>query len=97
MSRIEQLKAQREELDKKIRELSAKDAKEKRALETRQKTIIGAWVLQHRPELVANIIANLTREQDKAAFANFKAPKADAPRLAATAAAQPQPKQAAAA
>lgn len=75
MSRIEQLKAQREELDKKIRQLAAQESKEKRARETRQKTIIGAWVMQHRQPLVAEIIANLTREQDKAAFANYVPPK----------------------
>lgn len=95
MSRIDNLKAQREELDKKIRQLAAQEAKEKRALETRQKTIIGAWVMKERPKLVQEIIDNLTRDQDKAAFAGYVAPKADGPRLAATAPAQPQPKQAA--
>lgn len=75
MSRIETLKAQRDELDKKIRQLAAQESKEKRARETRQKTIIGAWVMKERPELVKNIIANLTREQDKAAFADYVLPQ----------------------
>lgn len=91
MSKIDQLKAQREELDKKIRELAARDAKEKRALETRQKTIIGAWVMQQRPELVQQIIANLTRDQDKAAFKDYTPPKASS-KLAAAPTPTPQPK-----
>lgn len=92
MSKIEQLKAQREELDKKIRQLAAQESKEKRARETRQKAIIGAWVMQNRPELVANIIANLTRDQDKAAFKDFTPPQA-APKLAPAPNAAPAPKQ----
>lgn len=77
MSRIETLKAQRDELDKKIREIAAKESEAKRKLDGRQKTIIGAWVIQHRPELVKNIIENLTRAQDKAVFANYVLPQTE--------------------
>ncbi|KHA79435.1 hypothetical protein NC77_07435 [Janthinobacterium lividum] len=71
MKRIEQLKAQREELDKKISDLIAAKDKAERAADSRRKAIIGGWVLKHRPELVKNIIENLTRAQDKAAFKDW--------------------------
>ncbi len=71
MKRIDQLKQQREQLDKRIRELAAADQRAARDLDKRQKIIIGGWVLKHRPQLVNNVIANLEREQDKAAFANW--------------------------
>jgi hypothetical protein len=85
MSKLAELKARRDALDKKIRDAASTEAKAKRALETRQKAIIGAWIMQNRPELVVNIIDNLTRDQDKAAFAGFAPSKTDTPRQTATA------------
>jgi len=72
MKRIDQLKAQREALDKKIKELAAANSREKREIDKRRKIIIGGWVLKHRPNLVREIIASgLERDQDKAAFADW--------------------------
>jgi hypothetical protein len=85
MNKIEALKAQREELDKKIRDLAAKQSAADRKLKDRQKIIIGAWLMENNQDQVAKIVASLTRPQDKAAFAGFAVPKIDAPRLAATA------------
>lgn len=68
MNRIEKLQAQRDALDKKIKDLVSATSKAERAADSRRKTIIGGWVLKHRPELVKNIVENLERKQDKDAF-----------------------------
>lgn len=72
MNRIDKLLQQRETLDKRIKELSAKENSAKRKEDTRRKVIIGSWVLENRKNLVKEIIENLVRDQDKAAFLNFK-------------------------
>jgi hypothetical protein len=82
MKRIDQLKTQREELDKRIRELVSAEAKAQREDDKRRKIIIGGWVLKHRPELIKNIIANLEREQDKAAFEDFTIQATEQPKAA---------------
>lgn len=71
MKRIDKLLQQREALDKRIKEISAKENEAKRKEEARRKIIIGAWVIEHRPALVKEIIANLVRDQDKAAFHGY--------------------------
>lgn len=71
MKRIDQLKQQREELDKRIKKMAAMEISANRKEDAKRKIIIGAWVLNNRPALVKEIIANLTREQDKVAFENF--------------------------
>jgi hypothetical protein len=78
MSKLEKLKTQREELDKQIREMAAKQALANKKLSDRQKIIIGAWVMQERPALVQEIIANMTRAQDRAVFKDMIAPKPQA-------------------
>lgn len=95
-TRLSKLIADREAIDKRIRELSKKMSKEERALDTRRKTIIGGWVMKHRPALVRELIANgLIRGQDKAAFDGWtpepESAKSPAPASPAPAAA-PQPK-----
>lgn len=68
ISKLDKLKKEREALERKIKELSAKQNQAEKKKLDRRKIIIGAWVIENRPELVENIIANLTREQDKKAF-----------------------------
>jgi hypothetical protein len=76
ISKLDKLKAQRDELDKKIREVAAKKSQAERDLDTRRKTIIGGWVMKHRPQLVRELLANgLEREQDKAALAGWTPPE----------------------
>lgn len=58
---IEQLKAQRQKI-------VVKEAHVKRSNETRQKTILGGWLMAHNPSLTSEIIASLRRPQDRAAF-----------------------------
>lgn len=71
-TKLDKLKAQREALDKKIRDLAAVSSAEARKLDTRRKTIFGAWCMQQRPELLKEFMENgLTRAQDKAAFAGW--------------------------
>lgn len=92
-SKLDKLKAQREELDKKIRTLAEAKSEEERKLDTRRKTIFGAWCMQQRPELLKEFIASgLTRAQDKAAFAGWT-PPASAPTSTATPAPAPANKQ----
>lgn len=75
MKRIDQLKQQRDDLDKKIRELASQDQRAERKRDERRKVILGGWLIKHRPDLVQNIIGNgLTREQDKAAFEGWTPP-----------------------
>lgn len=64
-----------EELDKQIRQMQAqKDnllQKQKRAERenlTRQKIILGGWMLANNPEQVEAVKAELTRDQDRIAF-----------------------------
>lgn len=68
ISKLDKLKKEREALERKIKELSTKQNQAEKKKLDRRKIIIGAWVIENRPELVENIIANLTREQDKKAF-----------------------------
>ena len=75
MKRIDLLKQQREELDKRIRELAAKDLAAERRKDDRRKVILGGWLLKHRPDLVQKIVENgLERPQDKAAFEGWTPP-----------------------
>jgi hypothetical protein len=79
MKRIDLLKQQREELDKRIRELAAQDQKAERKRDERRKVILGGWLIKHRADLVQKIIENgLEREQDKAAFEGWTPPAATA-------------------
>lgn len=73
-TKIDKLKAQREELDKRIRELAAAQSKADREADKRRKIILGGWVIKHRPNLIKEIIANLERDQDKAAFEGWTPP-----------------------
>ncbi len=80
MKRIDQSKQQREDRDKKIRELASQDQRAERKRDERRKVILGGWLIKHRPDLVKNIIENgLTREQDKAAFEGWIPPVAAEP------------------
>jgi hypothetical protein len=79
VKRIDQLKQQREDLDKRIRELAAQDQKAERKRDERRKVILGGWLIKHRADLVQKIIENgLEREQDKAAFEGWTPPAATA-------------------
>lgn len=62
-------------LELKIKQLKARHAKLlaressiERAKRTRQAVIIGSWLMANDPQRVQQIIAGLTRDQDKAAF-----------------------------
>jgi hypothetical protein len=46
----------------------AKTNKSERAKRTRQAVILGGWLLANEPQKVAQIVAGLSREQDKKAF-----------------------------
>ena len=59
--KIKQLKAQHAKL-------MARENSIERAKRTRQAVIIGSWMMANDSVRVAQIIANLTRDQDKAAF-----------------------------
>jgi lipid II:glycine glycyltransferase (peptidoglycan interpeptide bridge formation enzyme) len=59
--KIKQLKAQKAAID-------AKSSKLERAKKTRQKIVIGAWIIANEPQKVIQIVASLTREQDRKAF-----------------------------
>ena len=79
MKRIDLLKQQREELDKRIRELAAKDQAAERRKDERRKVILGGWLIKHRPDLVQKIVENgLERAQDQAAFEGWTPPAATA-------------------
>lgn len=60
--KIKQLKAQHAKL-------LARDSAKERAIRTRKAVIIGTWLIANDPARVAQIVASLTRDQDKAAFA----------------------------
>lgn len=94
-TKLEKLKAQRDELDKKIREIAAAQSEAERKADSRRKAIIGGWVIKHRPQLVRELMAyGFERPQDKAAFEGWtppepeKKPTTPAPAPTAT----PQPK-----
>jgi len=46
----------------------AQEAAAERRRRTRRSIIIGAWIQQHRPDIVEAVKAGLTREQDRAVF-----------------------------
>ena len=59
--RIEQLRARRQKL-------VARESVKARSLRTRQAVIIGTWIMGNRPELAEEVVRQLTRPQDRAAF-----------------------------
>lgn len=59
--RLEQLKAKREKL-------AMAETAQKRKMESKQKIILGGWLLQHDQTLVESIKGRLTRAQDRKAF-----------------------------
>lgn len=72
-TRLETLKKRKEEIDQKLKEIVAKEAKRAITNEKRQKIIIGGWLMKHRPDLVNKIVQNgLEREQDKKAFLGWE-------------------------
>lgn len=75
ITKLERLKAQREALDKAIKDASAGAAKEKRNNDRDRKIIFGAWCMKHRPELLAKFAASLTTAREKALFAELFAPE----------------------
>ena len=65
-------------LDKKLDQLRARkaqllarDGAAMRSARTRQAIILGTWLLAHRPDLVDEVTAQLTRPQDIKAFGNM--------------------------
>jgi hypothetical protein len=71
-TRLEALQKQRADIDRKLRDLTSKQARLRSVNEKRQKIILGGWLMKHRPELVNNIVENgLEREQDRRAFAGW--------------------------
>lgn len=71
-TRLEALQKQRADIDRKLRDLTSKQARLRSANEKRQKIILGGWLMKHRPELANNIVENgLEREQDRRAFADW--------------------------
>lgn len=71
-ARIEALKKRRDELDSKLRELAAKEARKSSQMDKRRKIILGGWLLKHRADLVKKIVENgLEREQDRKAFLDW--------------------------
>jgi hypothetical protein len=68
-------KTKLDELEKKIAQLKARKEKilavasrKDRAKRTRQAIILGSWLMANEPAKVAQIVAGLTRDQDKKAF-----------------------------
>jgi predicted Zn-dependent peptidase len=61
LKRINELKAQ-------YAKLTARDNAKERAIRTRKAVILGTYLMQNEPAKVTEIIAKLTREQDKKAF-----------------------------
>ena len=71
-ARIEALKKRRDELDAKLRELAAKEARKSSQMDKRRKIILGGWLMKHRADLVQKIVENgLEREQDRKAFLDW--------------------------
>lgn len=71
-ARIETLKRRREQLDLKLRELVSKEMRKTAQLDKRRKIILGGWLMKHRSDLVAKIVANgLERDQDRNAFSGW--------------------------
>ena len=71
-ARIEALKKRRDELDSKLRELAAKEARKSSQMDKRRKIILGGWLMKHRADLVQKIVENgLEREQDRKAFLDW--------------------------
>jgi hypothetical protein len=73
------------ELDEKIRQLqarkqklAAREAAEARRRRTRQAAILGGWLMGNDPQRVREIVASLTRPQDRAAF-DLAGPPEDPP------------------
>lgn len=62
-----------------IQRKDARESKARRAAETRQKIIIGGWVMKNRPELVEEVKKSLSRPVDLAAFQVKETPPPAAP------------------
>lgn len=72
----ELLLKRRAEIDRRLRELLARDARKSLALERRQKLVIGEWILKNRPDIAEQIVfKNLLPEKHRQAFENWEGPK----------------------
>lgn len=70
------IERQIERLKNRKAQVLAKDASAERRRRTRQNIIVGAWVQQHRPEMIEQVRASLNREQDRAVFLGARQPSA---------------------
>ncbi len=66
--KIKALEEQIKRLQERKNKMLAKEHSEARKQRTRKAVILGAWIMEKRPDLVAEIVAQLVRPQDRAAF-----------------------------
>lgn len=70
--RIAELAARRLQLEKKEKlKEDRKEAAQKqieRKLRNRRISVLGAWILGHRPDMLAEVVGQLTRDSDRALF-----------------------------
>lgn len=81
--RLQEAQAAEAKARQRVRALQSAAAGVERKRDTKRKILLGAWLIENKPEVIAGIVDKLARESDRAAFAGWKPPtrptKAPAP------------------
>lgn len=72
--RLQDAQAAEAKAKQRVRALQSVAAGVERKRDTRRKILLGAWLIEHKPEIIAGIVAKLARESDRDAFAGWKPP-----------------------
>lgn len=72
--RLQEAQAAEARAKQRVRALQSAAAGVERKRDTKRKILLGAWLIEHKPEIIAGIVAKLARESDRDAFAGWKPP-----------------------
>lgn len=72
--RLQEAQAAEARAKQRVRALQGAAAGVERKRDTKRKILLGAWLIEHKPEVIAGIVAKLARESDRDAFADWKPP-----------------------
>lgn len=91
--RLQEAQAAEAKAKQRVRALQSAAAGVERKRDTKRKILLGAWLIEHKPEVIAGIVAKLARESDRAAFEGWTPPPKKAQEAPKPAQVNPPPTQ----
>lgn len=92
--RLQEAQAAEAKAKQRVRALQSVAAGVERKRDTKRKILLGAWLIENKPEAIERIVAGLTRESDRAAFEGWTPPPKKAQEAPKPAQVNPPPTQA---